>query len=74
VADSLPLDLSYASVDRLIADLRQFGGSNAMTDRHPATRAWYRQLREAFGEASGEHGRTTETVTLVMMTGWSPDA
>jgi SAM-dependent methyltransferase len=74
VADSLPLDLSYASVDRLIADLRQFGGSNAMADRHPATRDWYRQLREAFGDASGAHGRTTETVTLVIMTGWSPDA
>lgn len=74
VADSLPLDLSYASVDRLIADLRQFGGSNAMADRHPATRDWYRQLQEAFGDVAMQNGRSAETVTLVMMTGWSPDA
>lgn len=51
VADSVTLDLSYASLDRLIGDLRQFGGSNAMTDRHPATRNWYGRLQTAFGDA-----------------------
>lgn len=74
VADSLPIDLSYASVDRLITDLRHFGGSNAMADRHPATRDWYRRLHDAFADVAAENGRIAETVTLVMMTGWSPDA
>jgi hypothetical protein len=74
VADSIPLALSYRTLDRLIADLRNFGTSNMMAERHPATRDWYRRLREAFEAVAGDGERTAETVTLLAMTGWSPDA
>ncbi len=73
VADSLPLNISYPSLDRLISDLRTFGGSNVMANRHPASRQWLYRLAQAFRDAAAPDGRTAETVTLVTMTGWSPD-
>jgi hypothetical protein len=73
VADTVPLTLSYPGVSRLIADIRSFGGSNAMADRHPVRRDWYAALDRAFGEAAGSDGRTGEQVTLIAMTGWSPE-
>lgn len=74
VADSITLDLSYRHLARLLGDLRSFGGSNAMVDRHPATREWYRRLKDAFGAAQDENSQIVETVTLVAMTGWSTDS
>lgn len=50
VVDVDPVDVRYSSAQRLVADLRDLGASNALADRirKPLTRAWRRRLDEAF--------------------------
>lgn len=73
VADTTALALSYRSLDSLIADLRASAATNVLADRHPLTRDIWQRARETFA-ALGEHGRTVETLTLLTLTGWAPDA
>jgi SAM-dependent methyltransferase len=73
VADSTALNLSYRSLDSLIADLRASAATNMLAERQPFTRDAYDRAKAAFA-AAGDGERTTETITLLTLTGWAPDA
>lgn len=72
VADATALNLSYRSLDSLVADLRASAATNILADRQPLHRATFESARTAFA-ALGDGERTTETITLLTLTGWAPD-
>ena len=68
--DSRPLDVSFRTLDSLVADLRAQGLSNVLADPGPPLgRAALERARAAFAEA-GENGRTTERFELLTLSGW----
>ncbi|MCB2048154.1 MAG: class I SAM-dependent methyltransferase [Novosphingobium sp.] len=70
VIDSRPLDVSFRTLDSLVADLRAQGLSNVLADPGPPLgRAALERARAAFAEA-GENGRTTERFELLTLSGW----
>lgn len=70
VIDSRPLDVSFRTLDSLIADLRAQGLTNVLTDPGPVLgKQALERAREAFTEA-GENGRTTERFELLTLSGW----
>ena len=74
VADIETVTLSYQSVGALIADLRATGTTNVLGDRYPVSRGWMARLAAAFADQGNGRGRTDETVSLLVLTGWSPAA
>ena len=74
VADAETLRLSYASLDRLVEDVRAAGLTNVLMERYAISSAWLAAGRTAFIEAAGNDGRVTETVTLLVLTGWVSEA
>jgi SAM-dependent methyltransferase len=73
VADLETQTLSYASLDRLLADLRAAGMTNQLASRYPLTRNELDRARAAFAAMAGKDGRTVETVSLIVMTGWAAE-
>ncbi|CAM3229782.1 Malonyl-[acyl-carrier protein] O-methyltransferase [Sphingomonas antarctica] len=73
VADTTMLTLSYRTFDALIADLRASAATNVLADRHKLSRSTVAQAQKAFADL-GDGERTVETITLLMLTGWAPDA
>lgn len=72
VIDSRPLDVSFGSLDRLVADLRGQGLSNLLADPGPPLgKAALARARAAFVQA-GKDGRTTERFELLTLSGWRP--
>lgn len=72
VADREDLCLRYASPDRLIADLRDSGGTAAMASRNPplSRQIWQRAeaiYRERYEDAEG---KLPATVSLGFLSGW----
>jgi SAM-dependent methyltransferase len=75
VADVDRVGVTYAHPMKLLADLRQMGETNVLTERHP--RALTRTLlsracalyAERFADADGRVAATFEIITL---TGWAP--
>ena len=74
VADVETVRLSYASLDKLCLDLRAVGGSNVLTHRYVISRASLARAGKAFTDLSRSDGRTVETASLIVMTGWAPSA
>ena len=74
VADAETLRLSYASFDRLVQDVRAAGLGNVLAERRSLPRGWLDAARATFDAAKGDDGRVTETVTMLVLTGWAPDA
>jgi SAM-dependent methyltransferase len=72
VADAETLNLTYADVGRLIEDVRGTGLNNVLVQRHAVTRAWRADLESAFSDSADSNGRVTETVTMLVLTGWAP--
>ncbi|AMO72170.1 hypothetical protein AZE99_10185 [Sphingorhabdus sp. M41] len=73
VADSESLNLRYSTLQRLIDDLRDAGGSNIMTDSvSPIRRDVYRNIRSLFETQTDAAGKFTETVTLLYLCAWAP--
>jgi SAM-dependent methyltransferase len=72
VADVARFDLSYASVDRLLADLRAAAMRNVLAQRHAVTRRWRNALSTAFTDTAEPDGRTRETMSLIVLTAWAP--
>lgn len=72
VVDVERIQVSYPSLDRLVADLRRMGASNVLTTR---SRLLSRSQREAatrsFAEA-GTAGRTEETFEILHFAAWTP--
>ena len=77
VADSLPMQVSYASPRHLMRDLRAMGEGNALAGRQKrgAPRRLIDRASEIYVERfSGPDGRITATFELIFLTGWAPDA
>jgi len=71
VVDSITLQASYRSMDRLVADLRDMALGNVLTRPAPGGgKAWLDRARAAFAEKAGADGRTVETCELLVLTGW----
>lgn len=70
VTDSRALDVSFGSLDRLVADLRAQGLSNMLADPGPPLgKPALKRARAAFAQA-GENGRTVERFELLTLSGW----
>ncbi|MEO9601271.1 methyltransferase domain-containing protein [Parasphingorhabdus sp.] len=73
VADSDRLNLRYSSLDRLIADIRNVGGSNIMTgNRSAISRPIYDRIRSLFSAQADADGKFSENVTILYLCGWAP--
>lgn len=71
VVDSFPLKVRYASLDRLIGDLRDQGLTNVLVDAPPLlSRTALDRARAAFLSDAAKDGKVTETFELIVMTGW----
>lgn len=73
VVDVDRAQVSYQSIDRLIADLRGMGATNILGER--SRRALSRQAREAAGRcfaAAGDGRRTVETFEILHFAAWTP--
>lgn len=73
VADLETQTLSYVSLDHLVSDLRAAGATNVLAKRYPLTRTELDHARKAFAAMAGPDGRTVETISLIMMTGWAAE-
>ncbi|MEP2103832.1 MAG: methyltransferase domain-containing protein [Parasphingorhabdus sp.] len=73
VIDSNSLDLHYREWDKLINDIRDMGGSNALNGViRPLSRTVYERAKELFyGQADAE-GKITEHIELIYLCGWAP--
>lgn len=73
VVDVDRLTLRYATLDRLVADLRAAAATNLLAERSRdyAGRDWPRRLAAAFATAAEADGRVAETIELVHFHGWS---
>jgi SAM-dependent methyltransferase len=70
VADSRSLDVSFRSLDRLVADLRAQGLSNVLARSGPPLgKAALARARETFA-AAAQDGRTTERFEILTLSGW----
>lgn len=73
VADGETLSVRYASVFRLLADLRGMGAANLLPGRMPLTKQTLTRLADAFAARADADGRTAERFEVVFLTGWAPD-
>lgn len=73
VADLESRTLSYLSLDRLLTDLRHAGATNLLARRYPLGRAELAAARDAFAAMAQGDGRTVETLSMIILTGWSPE-
>lgn len=71
VVDIDRVQVSYPSLDRLVADLRSMGATNILSERAPPlTRIQLEEAKRAFAHA-GENGRTTETFEILHFATWT---
>ena len=71
VVDSRSLEVSYGSMDRLVADLRDQGlGSSLANPAPPLGKAALERAREAFLTGADRNGRILETFEILTLTGW----
>jgi SAM-dependent methyltransferase len=71
VADLDTLDVSYASLGRLLTDLREGAATNVLATRYPVSRRWLAAADAAFTQV-GDGDRTHETLSFITLTGWAP--
>ena len=70
VADSRTLRLSYRSLDRLVADLRDQGLGNVLASAAPALgKAALERAQAAFLEGAGADGRVVESFEILTLSG-----
>lgn len=76
VADSAPLNTSYASPLHLMKELRAMGEGNALADRlrHPTRRAVLLRAAQLYVETYGDaEARIPATFEMITLAGWAPD-
>ncbi|UIJ44077.1 class I SAM-dependent methyltransferase [Sphingomonas cannabina] len=73
VADTERLDVRYASIFKLFADLRATASTNLLVDRTPLTRETLARAAQVFMDRADPDGRTPERFEIVFLTGWAPD-
>ena len=75
VVDSHTLDVRYASLGRLLADMRAQGLGNALASPAPSPgKTGLVRAREAFAALAEEDGRVTERFEIITLTGRRPKA
>lgn len=73
VADSDSLNLRYSSLQRLISDIRNMGGSNILTGRAPSINRNVANIIQSLFDAQAETtGKFEESVTLLYLCAWAP--
>jgi len=73
VADSDHLRLKYSSLQRLIADIRDVGGSNIMAGTLTSIpRHVYAEIERRFRAKAGLDGKFSESVTMLYLCAWAP--
>ena len=71
VVDTQRLNVRYASLDRLIADLRAQAATSVLASAAPSlTRAQYKAASEAFLDQAEADGKVTVSFELLTLTGW----
>jgi SAM-dependent methyltransferase len=76
VADSVPLNVSYADAMSLMKDLRAMGENNALAGRLrcPSKRGVFEHASQLYAHHfSTPDGRITATFDIICLTGWAPD-
>lgn len=75
VADSTPFNVTYRSLQSLVADLRGMGETNSLASRQKSalSRAFLRDLEKTYFESHAEDGKYKATFEVVTLTGWAPD-
>ena len=73
VADSDHLSLSYSELERLIADIRDMGGSNILASGQTSLRRTvYRNMQSLFHAVAGADGKFRESVNILYLCAWAP--
>ena len=72
VADVETLSVRYASLSRLLEDLRGMAATNLLADPLTLTRSILAHAAEGFARRADADGRVTEYFEIVMLTGWAP--
>ena len=72
VADLDTVAVAYASLGRLLTDLREGAATNVLARRYPISRRWLAGVDAAFTAQAGDDGRTHETLSYITLTGWAP--
>ena len=73
VADSDQLHVKYSSLQRLIGDIRDMGGSNILASGpNSLRRDVYHQIHSLFDKRAEEEGSFAECVTLLYLCAWAP--
>lgn len=71
VVDRHTLTVRYATLDRLVADLRDHGQSAVLTDRAPPLgKAALERARAAFGALAEDDGKVSEKFEVITLTAW----
>jgi SAM-dependent methyltransferase len=72
VADTETLTVRYASLARLLGDVRGMAGGSLLAEAAPFPRAALARLAEAFAARADADGRVAERFEIVVLTGWAP--
>jgi SAM-dependent methyltransferase len=72
VADLDTMDIAYATIGRLLTDLREAAATNVLAMRYPVSRQWMADASTAFEALAGQDGLTHETLSFITLTGWAP--
>ncbi|WP_321323046.1 methyltransferase domain-containing protein [uncultured Parasphingorhabdus sp.] len=73
VADSDSLQMKYSSLERLISDIRDAGGSNILSGGTSAIGPnVYRKIKALFQKQAASDGKFTERVALLYLCAWAP--
>ena len=73
VADSDNLSLSYSDLERLIADIRDMGGSNILAGgQRSLRRTVYNNMQSLFHAFAGTDGKFRESVNILYLCAWAP--
>tara|TARA_R110000824_G_scaffold211072_3_gene397015 strand:- start:472 stop:1350 length:879 start_codon:yes stop_codon:yes gene_type:complete len=73
VADSDNLNLRYSSLQQLLSDIRDVGGSNILIDNvSPIKRDVYRIISSLFQDQAGTDGKFLERITITYLCAWAP--
>jgi len=74
VADSQTIQVGYAALWRLLADLRGMGAAQCLVSRPPPlTRSALLEAAQAFAGFADADGRVRERFEIVHISGWCPD-
>ena len=73
VIDSDSLKLRYGSIEKLIDDIRSFGGSNVLKlPIRSFQKATYWRARQCFNDRLESDGKVTEKIDIIYLCGWAP--